>query len=344
MPTFRPTLIVFAASALLASTSLLLFAQQPYQIIDRWKVGGSGGWDYLLADSPSHLLYLTHGSRVEVIDTTTGKAVAAITGMKGTHGIALDDSGTFGYISDGGNNSVVVFDRHTYKMVATVPAGTNPDGIVFEPATRTVWAFNGRSNNVTVLDAATNKVVSTLEVPGKPEFPVADGLGSVYDNIESRNELVRFDARTRKITATWPLTNCESPSGLAMDSQHRRLFAVCDGNKMAVVDADSGKQLASPEIGGSPDAASFSPTRQLAFSSNGTGTLTIIDAGDNYRVVENLATALGARTMSYNDLTDRAFLVTAQRGPAPAPTKENPHPRPTIVPDTFEVLEVGRNK
>jgi YVTN family beta-propeller protein len=215
---------------------------------------------------------------------------------------------------------------------------------VFEPSTKTVWVFNGRSNNVTVLDAATNKVVSTLEVPGKPEFPVADGRGSVYDNIESRNELVRFDARTRKITATWPLTNCESPSGLAMDSQHRRLFAVCDGDKMAVVDADSGKQLASPEIGGSPDAANFSSTRQLAFSSNGAGTLTIIDAADNYRVIQNLPTAIGARTMSYDDLTDRAFLVTAQLGPAPAPTKENAHPRPTIVPETLEVLEVGRKK
>jgi YVTN family beta-propeller protein len=344
MPILRRTLIVFAASALLASTSLLLFAQQPYQIIDRWKIGGSGGWDYLVTDSPSHLLYLTHGSRVEVLDSTTGKAVAAITGMKGAHGIALDDSGKFGYISDGGNNSVLVFDRRTYKIVASVPAGTNPDGIVFEPSTKTVWVFNGRSNNVTVLDAATNKVVSTLKVPGKPEFPVADGRGSVYDNIESRNELVRFDARTRKITATWPLTNCESPSGLAMDSQHRRLFAVCDGDKMAVVDADSGKQLASPEIGGSPDAANFSSTRQLAFSSNGAGTLTIIDAADNYRVIQNLPTAIGARTMSYDDLTDRAFLVTAQLGPAPAPTKENAHPRPTIVPETLEVLEVGRKK
>jgi YVTN family beta-propeller protein len=344
MPILRRTLIVFAASALLASTSLLLFAQQPYQIIDRWKIGGSGGWDYLVTDSPSHLLYLTHGSRVEVLDSTTGKAVAAITGMKGAHGIALDDSGKFGYISDGGNNSVLVFDRRTYKIVASVPAGTNPDGIVFEPSTKTVWVFNGRSNNVTVLDAATNKVVSTLEVPGKPEFPVADGRGSVYDNIESRNELVRFDARTRKITATWPLTNCESPSGLAMDSQHRRLFAVCDGDKMAVVDADSGKQLASPEIGGSPDAANFSSTRQLAFSSNGAGTLTIIDAADNYRVIQNLPTAIGARTMSYDDLTDRAFLVTAQLGPAPEPTKENAHPRPTIVPETLEVLEVGRKK
>jgi len=344
MPVFRLTLIALAASALIASTPPSLVAKQPYQIIDHWKIGGSGGWDYLLTDPPSHLLYITHGPRVEVLDTVTGKAVAAITGMKGTHGIALDDSGNFGYISDGGNNNVVVFDRHTYKIAAAVPAGTNPDGIVFEPTTRTVWAFNGRSNNVTVLDAVTFHVVSTLELPGKPEFPVADGRGFVYDNIQSGNEIVRFDARTGKLTATWPLTNCESPSGLAMDLLHRRLFAVCDGNKMAVIDADSGKQLASPEIGGGPDAAAFSATHQLAFSSNGDGTLTIIDAGNYYKVLENLPTARGARTMAYDRLTDRAFLVTAQLGPAPAPTEQNPHPRPAIVPDTFEVLVVGRNK
>src|SRR5271170_46089 len=316
MPVFRLTLIALAASALIASTPPSLVAKQPYQIIDHWKIGGSGGWDYLLTDPPSHLLYITHGPRVEVLDTVTGKAVAAITGMKGTHGIALDDSGNFGYISDGGNNNVVVFDRHTYKIAAAVPAGTNPDGIVFEPTTRTVWAFNGRSNNVTVLDAVTFHVVSTLELPGKPEFPVADGRGFVYDNIQSGNEIVRFDARTGKLTATWPLTNCESPSGLAMDLLHRRLFAVCDGNKMAVIDADSGKQLASPEIGGGPDAAAFSATHQLAFSSNGDGTLTIIDAGNYYKVLENLPTARGARTMAYDRLTDRAFLVTAQLGPA----------------------------
>ena len=234
------------------------WAQQPYKILDHWKVGGTGGWDYLLDDPASHLLYVTHGPRVEVIDTNTGKIIAAITDLKGTHGIALDNEGKFGYISDGGSNDVVVFDRKTFKTVATVPAGTNPDGIVFDPATKTVWAFNGRSSNVTVIDATTNQVAATIAVPGKPEFPVADGRGSVYDNIESLNEIVRFDAKSKTLTATWKLADCESPSGLAMDREHRRLFAVCDGKKMAVVDADTGKQIATAPIGDGPDAAGFS--------------------------------------------------------------------------------------
>ncbi len=305
-------------------------------------IGGTGGWDYLLTDPASHLLYVTHGPRVEVIDSVTGKPVAAITGLKGTHGIALDSDGKYGYISDGGANAVVVFDRRDFKTVASIPAGTNPDGIVFEPTTKTVWAFNGRSKNVTVIDTATRTVVATIDVPGKPEFPAADGRGSVYDNIETENEIVRFDAGSKKLIATWKLNDCDSPSGLAIDRDHHKLFAVCDGKKMAVVDSESGKQLASPAIGDGPDAASFSVKHQLAFSSNGAATLSVVDAANGYKTIEELPTARGARTMTYDDLTDRAFLVTAKFGPAPAATEQMPHPRPTILPDSFEIIVVGR--
>ncbi len=342
MLTFRSRTIRRCAISLAAVITISAPAQQPYQIVDHWSIGGTGGWDYLLADSAAHLIYITHGPRVEVVDSSSGKVVAAITGMKGTHGVALDDTGKYGYISDGGSNSVVVFDRHNFQTVTTVPAGTNPDGIVFDPTTKTVWAFNGRSKNVTVIDTATNQAVATLDVPGKPEFPVADGRGSVYDNIESANEIVRFDARTKTLTATWKLTDCDSPSGLAIDRAHHRLFAVCDGTKMAVLDADTGKQIASADIGDGPDAASFSTKRQLAFSSNGEGTLSVVDAAHGYRTIQNLPTARGARTMTYDDTTDRVYLVTAQFAPVPAPTAQAPHPRPSALPDTFQVIVVGR--
>jgi sugar lactone lactonase YvrE len=317
--------------------------QQPYKVLDHWKIGGTGSWDYLTCDSAAHLLYLAHGPRVEVIDTQTGKPVTAIAGLKGTHGIALDNHGKFGYISDGGGNSVVVFDRHGFAVVTTIPAGTNPDGIVFEPSTQTVWAFNGRSKNATVIDAATNQVVATVDLPGKPEFPVADGPGAIFDPIENLNELVRFDAAGRKLTATWKLNNCESPSGLALDAIHRQLFAVCDGKKMAVVNADSGQQLASPAIGDSPDAAAVSPSRQLAFSSNGGGgTLTVIDAAHAFKVLETLPTAPGGRTMAYDEAADRIFVAAATLGPPPPATAQTPHPRASIVPDSYEVIVIGR--
>jgi YVTN family beta-propeller protein len=333
---------VFALCVIAPVWTTPIWAQQPYKVLDHWTVGGTGGWDYLTADSAAHLLYLAHGPRVEVIDTQTGKPVTAITGFKGTHGIALDNHGKFGYISDGGGNSVAVFDRHSFAIVATVPAGTNPDGIVFDPFTQTVWAFNGRSKSATVIDAATNQVAATIELPGKPEFPVADGHGALFDPIENLNEVVRFDAAKKELTATWKLTDCDSPSGMAIDPLQEQLFAVCDGKKMAVVDAAGGKQLASPAIGSSPDAAAFSPSRQLAFSSNGEGTLTVIDAAHGYKVLETLPTARGARTMAYDEVSDRIYVVTASFGPAPEPTVQMPHPRPSVVPGTYEVIVIGR--
>ncbi|WP_317891017.1 YncE family protein [Edaphobacter bradus] len=317
-------------------------AQTQYRIVDHWKVGGTGGWDYVVADSAAHLLYVTHGPRVEVLDTTTGKSVAAITGLKGTHGVALDSEGKLGYISDGASNEVVIFDRKSFAKVGSVATGTNPDGILYEPSTKTVWAFNGRSNNATVIDAASGKAMSTIALPGKPEFPQADGKGHVFVNIEDKNSIVHLDASKKTISSVWPLENCESPSGLALDNEHHRLFAVCDGKKMAVVDAVSGKQLASPAIGDGPDAAGYSALHQLAFSSNGDGTLSVIDAANGYKPLQTVGTQKGARTMAYDDAVDRVYLVTAEFGPRPAPTPQSPRPRPAVLADTFTVIVVGR--
>jgi DNA-binding beta-propeller fold protein YncE len=317
-------------------------AQQPYTVLDHWKVGGTGGWDYLLADPSAHLLYLTHGTRVEVIDTKTGKPVGAITGLKGTHGVALDPDGEFGYISDGGANAVIVFDRKTFATLASIPAGTNPDGIAYEPVTKTVWAFNGRSKNASVIDTRSRTVVATIALPGKPEFPQADGKGHVFDNIEDKNSIVRLDAATNTLTDTFPVAGCDSPSGLAMDREHSRLFAVCDNKKMGVIDANTGKELAVVSIGDGPDAAGYDSEHQLAFSSNGEGTLTVVDARGGYKPIQTLPTQKGARTMTYDSATDRVYLVTAQYGVAPESSAANPRPRPTIVPDTFTVLVVAR--
>lgn len=316
--------------------------QQPYKVLDHWKLGGNGFWDYLIADSSAHRLYVTHGTRVEVIDENSGKAIGAITGLHGIHGVALDNGGQFGYISDGGGNAVVVFDRKSLATVATIPAGTNPDAIVFEPATQTVWAFNGRSHNATVIDAVSRKVVATIDLPGKPEFAVVDGHGLLYDNIEDKNEIVRLDAHERKLTATWPI-GCDSPSGLAFDVNGHRLFSVCDGKKMAITDSNDGKQLGTATIGEGPDAAAYDPKQNLAFASCGEGVLAVVDAGKSgYPTVETLPTQRGARTMAYDAANDRIFLVTAEIGPRPEPSAQNPHPRPAIVPNSFTMLVVGR--
>ena len=326
----------------LLAAPVLLAGQQPYRILDHWKIGGEGGWDYLIADSGAHRLYVTHGTRVEVVDTQTGKPVGSINGLQGIHGVALDTAGKFGYISDGRANAVVVFDRATLATVASIPAGTNPDAIIFEPATQTVWTFNGRSNDATVIDAATQKVVATIPLPGKPEFAVVDGKGTIYNNIEDKNQIVRLDAHTRKLTATWP-AGCDSPSGLAFDIPGARLFPVCDGKKMAVVDSSTGKVLATPAIGDGPDAAGWDAKNKLAFASSGDGILSVVDASSaDYKTIETLPTQRGARTMTYDSGADRVYLVTAEFGPRPDPTPQNPRPRPAIVPGSFTILVVGR--
>ena len=346
----RPIASAALAAGLIAVPTHIS-AQQPYKIIDKWKIGGDGGWDYLLADPPAHRLYITRGPQVLVVDTATGKQIGAITGLHGTHGIALDTAGKFGYISDGGGNAVVVFDRTTLATVATIPTGgQGPDGIVFEPVTQTVWAFEGHSKDAAVIDAATQKVLALIPLPGKPEFPAADGKGLVFDNIEDKNEIVRLDALGDK-TAKWPLgnrfaefplSNCDGPSGLAMDTDGSRLFAVCDKH-MAVVDANTGKTLAAPAIGDGPDAAGWDAAHKLAFASCGEGVLSVVDTSKpDYPTIETLLTHRGARTMAYDAAADRVYTVTAEFGPRPAATPENPRPRPSIVPGSFTVIVVGR--
>ncbi len=338
------------ASAATASVLAVAFMLTPisagaqqYAVETKWTVGGDGGWDYLAVDAGAHRLYLTHGPRVDVLDTASGKVVGSITGLQGTHGVVFDSDGKTGYISDGRANEVVIFDRATLAKLGSIPAGMNPDGMVFEPKTKTVWAFNGRSKNVTVIDTGKRTVVATIALPGKPEFPTADGTGTVFVNIEDKNEIVKLDAVTKTAVATWPLTGCESPSGMAIDGAGHRLFSVCDGNRMAVTDAQTGKSLATPIIGDGPDAAGYDAANKLAFSSNGDGTLTIVDAGKpGYPVLQTVTTAKGARTMALDASNGKVYLVTAEFGPKPAATADNPRPRPAVVPGSFSVIVVGK--
>ena len=345
MPSPR-TLGLFTRTLSSAVFLLALFAATrpaaaQYRVLDRWKLDDAGGWDYLVIDSPAHRLYITRGDHVDVVDAQAGKLTGTISGLHGTHGVALNPDGKLGYISDGGGNAVVVFDRATLATVATIPVGTNPDCIIWEPATQTVWTFNGRSHDISVIDPATQKVVATIPVPGKPEFAVSDGKGTVFNNIEDKNELIRIDARAHKITAEWP--SCESPSGLALDNEGHRLFAVCDGKKMGIVDANTGKAITNASIGDGPDAAAWSATHKLAFASCGEGVLSVVDAASaDYKTIQTLPTQRSARTMTYDPATDRIYLVAAEFGPRPAATPENPRPRPPMIPGTFTILVVGR--
>ncbi len=321
-------------------------AAQDWAVVQRWKLGGVGGWDYMTLDASGQRLFLSRSDHVDVVNTGSGKIIGTIPNTRGVHGIALAEESNRGYTSNGRADSVTVFDLATLKVIKEGPVpGHNPDAILYEPTGKHVFTFNGRSKDVTVLDATSLAVVATLPVPDKPEFAADDGAGEIFLNIESEpGQMVVIDSRRLKIKATWPLPGCNSPSGLALDKVHRRLFSVCDDKVMAVTDADTGKQVAKVKIGDGPDAAAFDAKHGLVFSSNGEGTLSVVkqESPAHYTVVASVATQVGARTMALDSVHGKIYTVSADWGPPPAPTPDRPHPRPTPLPDTFNVLVVSK--
>jgi DNA-binding beta-propeller fold protein YncE len=336
--------LVSIISVSLAAVALAA-AGPGYHVVTTYKLGGEGGWDYLITDADARRTYISRGTHVVVIDADTGKSVGDIADTPGVHGIALAPELGRGFTSNGREGTVSIFDIKTLATSSKVKVGENPDAILYDPATKRVFTFNGRSQDSTAIDAATGKVLGTIKLDGKPEFAASDAKGGIWVNIEDKSELVAIDPNKLEVKAKWPLAPCTEPSGLAIDRKNRRLFAGCDNKMMAVVDADSGKVLATPPIGDGVDATAFDPERGLAFAScGGDGVLTVVkeDSPDKFSVAENVPTQKGARTMALDTKTHKAFVVTAQFGPRPAPTTDNPHPRPAILPDSFVVLVVGK--
>lgn len=330
----------------LSLAAVALAATGPgYHVVTTYKLGGEGGWDYLITDADARRTYISRGTHVVVIDADTGKSVGDIADTPGVHGIALAPELGRGFTSNGREGTVSIFDIKTLATNSKVKVGENPDAILYDPATKRVFTFNGRSQDSTAIDAATGKVLGTIKLDGKPEFAASDAKGGIWVNIEDKSELVAIDPNKLEVKAKWPLAPCIEPSGLAIDRKNRRLFAGCDNKMMAVVDADSGKVLATPPIGDGVDATAFDPETGLAFAScGGDGVLTVVkeDSPDKFNVAENVPTQKGARTMALDTKTHRISVVTAQFGPRPAPTADNPHPRPAILPDSFVVLVVGK--
>jgi DNA-binding beta-propeller fold protein YncE len=327
-------------------TAVIAFAADGpgYKVVKTYKLGGEGGWDYMTADSTARRLYISRSTHVIVLDLDSGKTVGDIADTPGVHGIALAPELGRGFTSNGREGTVSIFDLKTLATSSKVKAGENPDAILYDPATKRVFTFNGRSHDSTAIDAANGKVLGTIKLDGKPEFAASDGKGEIFVNIEDKSELAAIDADKLEVKTTWPLAPCEEPSGLSMDKKNRRLFVGCDNKMMAVVDADTGKVLATPAIGDGVDATRFDEGTGLAFASCGEGVLSIVreKSRDKFVEAETVPTQQGARTMALDSKTHNVYVVTANFGPPPAPTADNPHPRRSIVPDTFVVLVVGK--
>jgi DNA-binding beta-propeller fold protein YncE len=336
----------FFCFGLLLSTNAVAQAQSSpgYHLLKKYVLGGEGRWDYITFDADAHRLYISRSSHVMVVDADSGAVVGDIPNTSGVHGIAIATEFGKGFTSNGRDASVTIFDLKTLKTLGQVKVGQNPDAILYDPTSKRIFTFNGNSKDTTAIDAKSGTVAGTLALGGRPESGVADGNGKVFVNIEDTSQVVEFDARKLKIDTTWSLAPGEEPTGIAMDKKHRRLFVGCGNKLMAVMNADNGKVVATLPIGSGVDATAFDSENQLAFSSNGDGTLTVVheDAPDKISVVENVATQRGARTMALDPKTHRIFLITAEFGPAPAATTEQPRPRPTIVPNSFTLLVLGK--
>jgi YVTN family beta-propeller protein len=341
----RKQAVILLAVACVFASSVKAFAPAQYQLKQKYVLSGDGGWDYLTFDPAGKRLFISRGTHVMVVDPYKGSVVGDIPDTAGVHGIALAQDLGKGFTSNGRENTVTVFDLKTLKQTSKIKLDAdNPDAIIYDPASKRVFTFNGRSKNATVIDAANGTVVANIPLDGKPEFAAADGKGTVFVNIEDKNELTSIDAKKAAVVKSWPLAPCEEPSGLAMDQKHRRLFAGCGNKLMAVVNADTGKVVTTVPIGEGVDANSFDPETQLAFSSNGRdGTLTVVheDSPDKFTVVENATTQKFARTMALDTTNHDVYEVTAEIEEAP-PAKEGERPRRSMKPGTFTLLVVGK--
>lgn len=310
----------------------LCAAAGDYHLLKKVPVPGNGGWDYLIVDTAARRLYVSHGTEVNVLDADRGTLVGKVAGTEGVHGIALAREFKRGFTSNGQTNDITVFNPDTLAATGRLPAGKKPDAIIYDPATKRVIVNNGGSDNSTIIDAAAGKVAGTVDLGGAPEFAAADGRGKVFINLEDKSEVVKIDPVALKLEGRWPLKPCEAPSAMAMDTATRRIFIGCRNHLAALVNADTGKVIATMPIGDHVDAAVFDPPTKTVFFSNGDGTVNIFheDSPDRLSAAGKVQTEAGAKTMAFDPKTRNIFLSVAQREGR------------TIKPGTFHILIYGR--
>ncbi len=350
---FKPIVIIMKKPVIFLSCLMLFFAglnlygQGPaseYKIVNKFKMPETGSWDYLTVDEPTGRVFVSHQTMVVVLDLKTGNVLGTIKDTPGVHGIALAPELNKAFISNGRDSSVTVIDLKTLAVITKITGtGQNPDAIMYDQFSSKVFTFNGRSSNSTVIDAKTNKIVGTIPLAGKPEFPAPDGKGKMYVNIEDKSLISVINTTTLKVEASWSIAPGDGPSGLALDNETHRLFSVCGNKLMVVVDAVNGKVVTTLPIGSGCDGVKFDPGLKRAYSSNGEGTVTVVQEinKDSYKVLENIPTMSGARTLAVDNRTHHIYLPSAEYEAAPAATTENPRPRRTMKADSFTLLDIA---
>jgi hypothetical protein len=319
-------------------------ARDSYRLLKEVPIGGEGSWDYLSVDTEGRRLYVSHGTKVVVVDLEKDAVAGEIEDTPGVHGVAIAAKLGRGFSSNGRENKVSIFDLKTLKTLSKVDTGSNPDAILFEPGQEEVYAFNGRSSSATVIEAKSGKVVATIDLAGKPEFAAADPkAGRVFSNLEDKSEVAVIDTKTHQVVNRWPIAPGQEASGMAFDAEHQRLFLGCGNKLMVMMDSTNGKVLAQVPIGDGVDANAFDPGTQLAFASCGGGEGSVIiaheDGPDKLTVVQTLKTEPRAKTMTLDPNTHKIYLGSAKFEPASGGSR-----RPNMVPGTFKVLVYGMEK
>lgn len=335
---------ILSICILLCSLSYQAFSQNNLNlhVLKSFEIKGDGGWDYLTVDEGKKQIYVSHGDQVNIINEVTGDSIGVIKNTNGVHGIGLVKALNKGYTTNGRSNNCSVFDLKTNQVIGSIDVGTNPDAILYDDFSKKIFVFNGRSSDASVIDPITDKMIATIPLGGKPETGVSDGKGQIFVNIEDTNEVAVFDAKTFKVKYRYKINDGDEPSGLAIDRMTNRLFIGCGGNQtLVVMDATNGKNLAHFPIGNC-DGVVFDPIYKMAYASNGNGFIAVLKEKDanNFELLKNIPTEMGARTIAIDIKTHHIFTSTAKTSPV-APTAQNAHPRPKIIPGTFHVLEIG---
>jgi DNA-binding beta-propeller fold protein YncE len=332
----------FCAAAALAVAAFFptpAHAAPLYTLTKTVPLGGGVAWDYLHFDAPSDRLFISHGNELTVLSGRTGAVIGEMTGLDGSHGVAIDHATGLGYADSSGSKTTSIFNLQTLKIVKTIPALLDADGMVFDPSSNQVFVVGGDANAVRSIDAKTNEPGALIALGGGPEFLVIDGQGGLYINLKTTNQMVKVDTRTDQVVARWPVP-CDAPTGLALDTATNRLFSSCRNGHIAVLNAETGAIVADLPIDLGTDSAAFDPSRKLVFSANRDGTLSVIreDDADHFTVLPPVHTELGARTMAVDPATGRIFEVTATvKSVLPPPHAGWAH-NYTFVPHTFREL------
>jgi DNA-binding beta-propeller fold protein YncE len=324
--------------------SQLTVAQSKFHLIRKTVIGGEGGWDYLSVDSKNKVLYVSHSSQVEVLKLKTHERIGAVPNLQGVHGVIAVPSAGRGITTNGRSNSATIFDLKTLKAIVEIPTGKNPDALLYDNFSKTVFIFNHSDVTATAVDIENGKVIGTIDLGGTAlEAGTSDEQGTIFVNLEEASEIVSFDAKSLVVKNRWKLAPCEEPTGLAIDRKNNRLFSACHSGVIMILDAKTGAIISQVPIGQRVDGVVFDPELKMAFSSNGEGTITVVqeNSANEFKVLETITTAPAARTIALDPETHHIFVSTAQLGEVPAATAENPNPRPKVIPDTFMVLEYG---